>query len=137
MSLRIILKDYLELNKRVSRDKLREIGFDNKYDSATTDRALRKLTEQGHIKPSKGSKRFNSEYVWIDTKKVTTGLKQPLKCTYDDDLEEILRSMVVTWDNYEQIRLIKTLIRGKSVYNKKQYLKTYEYKNQNQNQKTN
>lgn len=65
MSLKFLLKIYMEEKGKATRDELRAYGKNINYDLATVDRKVRALTEKGIIEPIKGSKNFNCAYQFI------------------------------------------------------------------------
>ena len=108
MTLNQTLTKYFEEYKRGTRQQLREAG--NKYDPATVDRELRRMTEKGYIKPIQGSKRYNVEYILNQQeKRLESNFKSNKAITDDnyDKLEEVLRNIKPTWDNHLEIKIIK------------------------------
>jgi len=62
MKLKDELLGYMRQNGTVSRDMLRQYGKACRKDVATTDRCLRKLTQEGLISPITGTHNFNVSY---------------------------------------------------------------------------
>lgn len=64
-----LLYSYIKRNKVVSRNELRGYGLSHSFDTGSIDRKLRLLTQHGYIKPTVGSKGFNSSYKLVEDKK--------------------------------------------------------------------
>jgi len=132
MGLKKILSNHLETTQYASRLKLRNLGKEQEgqYDSATVDRACRKLTEEGIIKPLINSKGFITDYVLNITKPVLKPVvrqNKPSGGTYegvDDKLRELLKT--VEFGEHTKLIDINKALKNKDQSFKKMIIEQYE-----------
>ena len=128
-----ILYNHLVANKKATRDELRMVAFNNKFDMGTADRKLRDLKKFGYVSQSKGSKGFINEYRIIDTKQADLSLKSnvltatPSRCaTLDDKLREILERTSVIWGDPSNLRELLKALESKNNLTKEAVIRKYE-----------
>jgi len=119
-----ILYNHLVANKKATRDELRMVAFNNKFDMGTADRKLRDLKKFGYVSQSKGSKGFINEYRIIDTKQADLSLRMPNSNYTDERLRSIAQGLMLSGENYEAVKILNALKCNNTT--KEAYLKKYE-----------
>ena len=120
-----ILYYHLVANKKATRDELRMVAFNNKFDMGTADRKLRDLKKFGYVSQSKGSKGFINEYRIIDTKQADLSLKMPNSNYTDERLRSIAKDLMLSGENYEAVKILKAL-ESKNNLTKEAVIRKYE-----------
>ena len=113
-SLKDLLFEEIQKNKRMSRNELRELAKINKYDVSTADRKLRELTEEKLI-----NKREQNGFI------VEYFIEQKLS----DDIQELdklilqkLKCLKPSWENFEEIKRLQEALKSKFANTKKSAL---------------
>jgi len=121
-----ILYNHLVANKKATRDELRMVAFNNKFDMGTADRKLRDLKKFGYVSQSKGSKGFINEYRIIDTKQADLSLKSNNLAPLNERLAEIYNKIEPSWEMLEAIKEIGKAFKGKNNLTKEAVIRKYE-----------
>ena len=123
MSLKEILKSNIDCFKTL--DEIYKIGRSEKYyKEATIERRLRELTQSGFICPVEKNN-YIIGYTPVLPLKSLRRANLASDATLDDRLEDILKTMELTWDNGYKITEIKNAIKSNNNYLKEITIKKY------------
>ena len=99
-----------------TRTNLRQFGRSLNYDEATTDRALRALTEDSKIMPV-----YKGKYIVAYTKyKTHEDITDP-----DEELERLKANTPVNWENQTKLKELIKALKSKEEYYKKSIIIKY------------